>query len=140
MGHRTILPLAAAPLLVALSACVAEPPPAGVMYVRRAPPPARVEAIERSPGPEYVWIGGHHAWIAGTYVWSPGNWERRPRAHARWVGGRWKHDRHGWYWIEGHWTETPATPSVGRMPTPGRVPLTAPASAPRPPSCRTARE
>ena len=104
MTCRKLVPFLAVPILVAISGCVVEPPPAGVVYVHHAPPAAQVEVIERSPGPDYVWIGGHHAWIAGTYVWSPGHWERRPHAHARWVAGHWRHNSHGYYWVEGHWS------------------------------------
>ncbi len=101
---RGLRAVALASALMLGTACVMPPPPpAEVVYVRRAPPARRVEVVRAAPASGMVWIGGYWTWRHAEFIWTPGRWARAPRGYHEWVNGRWYHNRHGWYFISGSW-------------------------------------
>lgn len=110
--RRVLIPAA---LLIAVNACVDNPPPGEttVVWVRYGPPGPPRE--HRGPPPdEYsIWIAGYYSWNSVQYVWVPGRWERPPHSRAHWKQGRWNRGSRGWYWTEGRWEGKPR-PERGR--------------------------
>lgn len=97
------LPVAAALLTAALSACVIAPAPGYYgAVVATAPPALQVETVGVAPYPGAFWISGGWFWEGGRYAWHRGYWER-PRAGYRWEPHRWERDRDGWRERPGHW-------------------------------------
>jgi hypothetical protein len=95
---------------LALSACVAYPPPGvpigpapAYAYYPVAPPPTRVEVVPVSPGPAYVWTPGFWVWSGGGYTWTAGRWARPPHGYRAWHSGHWASGPHGHYWTPGRW-------------------------------------